>query len=296
MSSAYSPTALRAAAEVSARRSAIESPWKRIASTACSPLALTRATTSSAYSPTALRAAAEGVGESIGDQIAMEADRFDGLFAACADARDDRRPSTSATALRAAAEVSASRSAMESPWKRIAATACSPLALTRATTSSAYSPTALRVGGRGLGKLLRDSIRHGSGLLAAACSPLALTRATTSFVVFGDSAACRLGSVRELVGDRIALGADRVHGLRPACADAADNLVRVSGDSAAHRGRRPGKLGRDRHAVRVDGLGGLGEARGDDVAMDSERLRGFAAAGGNAAHDGVRMGGDGVAR
>ena len=114
--------------------------------------------------------------------------------------------------------------------------------------------------------------------------------------IFGDSAACRVGSVRELVGDRIALCADRVDGLRPACADAADNLVRVSGDSGAHRGRRAGKLSRDRHAVRVDGLGGLREARGDGVAMDSERLCGFAGAGGDAAYDGVRMSGDGVAR
>ena len=61
----------------------------------------------------------------------------------------------------------------------------------------------------------------------------------------------------ELVGDRIAVCADRVHGLRPACADAADNLVRVSGDSGAHRGGRAGKLSRDRLAVRVDGFGGL---------------------------------------
>ena len=102
--------------------------------------------------------------------------------------------------------------------------------------------------------------------------------------------------MRELVGDQIALCADRVHGLRPACADATDNLVRVSGDSGAHRGRRAGKLSRDRLAVRIDGLGGLGEARGDGVAMDSERLCGFAGAGGNAAYDGVRMSGDGVAR
>src|ERR1700720_606931 len=87
ISSEYKSTALRAAAEVSASRSAIEWPWKRIASTACSPLALMRATTSSERCGAARRA--RSLRESIGDRVAMEANRRGGLFAACADAGDD---------------------------------------------------------------------------------------------------------------------------------------------------------------------------------------------------------------
>ena len=89
ISSEYKSTALRAAAEVSASRWRSSDPWKRIASTACWPLALMRVTTSSECSAAALRVAAEVFGESIGDEVAMEADRFDGLFPACADASNE---------------------------------------------------------------------------------------------------------------------------------------------------------------------------------------------------------------
>ena len=68
---------------------ATESPWKRIASAVCSPLALTRATTSSAYSATALRAVRRSLGEPIGDQVAVETDCLGGLFAACAHSGND---------------------------------------------------------------------------------------------------------------------------------------------------------------------------------------------------------------
>ena len=138
-----------------------------------------------------------------------------------------------------------------SPWKRIASTACAPLAPTRRRPRPhnrrrrcASPPRPARAGRRPNSPWAR--------IASTVCAPLAL--------------------------------------------DAADDLVRVGGDGAAHHGRRSGKLGGDRFAVRVDGFGGLGKARRDDIAVGSQRLRGLGAAGGNAAHDGVRMGADGVAR
>ena len=56
-----------------------------------------------------------GLGESAGDRIALDADRLDGLRAACADASDDLVRDLRDGAARCR-RVSASRSAIESPW------------------------------------------------------------------------------------------------------------------------------------------------------------------------------------
>ena len=181
------------------------------------------------------------LGEPIGDRVAMEADRLDGLFAACADASHDSSmlgcasPPTSSVgdsrhgsgsprpvrrcadagrlvcirdALRAAAEP-ASRSAMESPWKRIPSTACSPLALTRATTSSAYSAAALRAASEAWeSRSATDSPwkRIAVDGLFAACAD-----ARDDVVrVFADGAARRRRGLRRVgSATEFALGADR---------------------------------------------------------------------------------------
>ena len=181
-------------------------------------------------------------------------------------------------------------------------TACSPLALTRATTSSrtrrrrcASPPRRGRVDRR----RSRHADRGSSPRRERFASPLAAldARIDDLVCVFDDAAARRCRALAaSWSAARSPWGADRLDGLRPACADTADNLVRIGGDGAVHRSGRTGELCSDRFAVRVDGFGGLREARRDDVAMDLQRLRGLVAAGGNTAHDGVRMRGDGVAR
>ena len=159
-----------------------------------------------------------GLGKPIGDRVAVEPDRLDGLFAACADAGDDLVRVLGRGAARRL-EVSASRSATESPWKRIASTACSPLALMRATTSSAYAPTALRarLGGpcESIGDRVAMEADRFDGLFAACAD------AGDDVVrVLADGAARGLGGLGESVGDRVAMGADRRDGLCSACADA----------------------------------------------------------------------------
>ena len=115
--------------------------------------------------------------------------------------------------------------------------------------------------------------------------------------ICADRAARRLRSLGELVGDRIALGADRVDGLRPACADAADDLVRVSVDGAAHRGRRRRQVVPRPTSPCAVTVSAASDRRAATMSpWTAERLRGFGAAVGNAAHDVVRMRDDGVAR
>ena len=159
----------------------MESPWKRIASTACSPLALTPSDDLVRILGDGAARRSRGLGKAIGDRVAMEADRLDSLFAACADPSDDlvrvlgdgaagrrgglgkpvddrvaveadRLDSLFAAcadpgddlvrvigdgAARRLGGAATSWSATNSPWARIASTVCSPLALTRPTTSSA---------------------------------------------------------------------------------------------------------------------------------------------------------------
>ena len=85
-----------------------------------------------------------GLGESVGDRVAMEADRLDGLFAACADASDDlvRELGDGAAGRRGSLGKSiGDRVAMEADRRDGLFAACADAA----TTSSAYSATALRV-------------------------------------------------------------------------------------------------------------------------------------------------------
>ena len=74
--------------------------------------------------------------EPVGDQVALGADRLDGLSAARADA-PDHIVRIGVNGVAVAVEVSESRSANKSPWARIASTASAPLELTRPTTSFA---------------------------------------------------------------------------------------------------------------------------------------------------------------
>ena len=187
-SSTYSATALRFDAEVSESRSAMESPWKRIASTACSPLALTRATTSSAYSATAF-APQPTLSESIGDRVAVETDRLNGLFAACADAATTSS-ACSAAALRVVADVSEARSTTVSPWR-----ADRLNGLFAACADAGDDP--VRVFGdcvarrrRGLCELVSDPIALGADRLDRLST--ARARSGDDLVrVCGDGAACR---------------------------------------------------------------------------------------------------------
>ncbi len=164
-----------------------------------------RATTSSVCSPTAPRVASEVSSKSIGDGIAMEADRLDGLFAARGDTCDDLVDVFCDGAACRRRKPGTSRLATVSPWKRIASAACSPLALTRATTSSDVFRDGAACRRGSLGQPIGDGVameadRLGGLFAARADASDDLVR------VFGDGAAGRGGGLGQPLDDRVRHG------------------------------------------------------------------------------------------
>ena len=139
-------------------------------------------------------------GKSLGDEIAMEADRFDSLLATRADAGDDVVGVFTNGAARRGRSLGQPMGD-QSPWTRIRSAACSPLALMRAAISSEAPATAFALPpkSRQVDRRLSSPWKQ---IAAAACSPLALDAGDDVVRIFGDGAARRFGSVRELVGDQ----------------------------------------------------------------------------------------------
>ena len=86
------------------------------------------------------------------------------------------------------------------------------------------------------------------------------------------------------------MGAERLHRIGAASSDAADHVVRVAVQGAAHRLRGIGQTCGDEVAVGIDLVRGFSQSARERVPMGAERLNCIGAAGGDVADDILRVG------